>query len=111
MANSGLQTLTGKGLVSLSAVTYLKEITWDVKVSGNILYYSTSNPKRLFGAGWFALGYHNVPVGTVTDDHITWWKFIEMNGQDIVFPASTVFGDSLFYQIDPGVTMYAEVYW
>ena len=111
MANSGWLTITGKGRSAISPSGYIKEILLAISVTGQAIYESPSNPKRTWKAGWVALGYHNVTMSTVTAESVMWWMFITMNMHDIILPASTVYGDSLWYQLNTGVTVLAEVVW
>jgi hypothetical protein len=111
MASSGFLTITGEGRTAIAFTAYVKETVGRVSVLGQTQVLGTTSPKRLMHAGWFGYGYFNQTLDGVTLSTVTWWKYIDMDGWDIILPTSIVFGDSIFYKMGAGVTARIDTFW
>lgn len=111
MANSGYQTLTGSGRIAISATTYIKEINYYLSVLGNSEPRPSATVQRIMHAGWYAIGYHNQTNDGVTNDWYYFQEYFDFQYRDHVLPLNLVFGDSIFYFVQNGVTVRLIAYW
>ena len=99
---SGDGSVTGFGPV---VVTDIEAVL--VTPGSDIVYYSVGPPRRLFHAGFYAVGVISLAFGGVD---ITYWRFLEFSQEDFSLPPSS-YVETLVYSFKPGTIVSLTLYW
>jgi len=114
MPGLGITTVTGEGTIALPTFEAVLELVWNVDMPLSVQQLSANPPHRLMHAGWVGVGYSGAGISG-TAPTMSWFKYIEFQDEDVIpglaYGVTQVFGDTIFYNLNTGVTMMIDVFW
>lgn len=86
------------------------ELDLQLTTVGFTTFVSGPPLRRLYNAGWWALGWNTSNFGLGVINSRSFWDFMHFAGEQIEFP--TLFeANTLFFSIPPGIGWHFDIWW